>query len=404
MNNSYYNGENNNQYGYYQNMYNVFGGYNPIVEKQSSNLRKLGMKIGATLLCFTALQYVLSLVLALTGWGDAVFNDSVLNWGVSSIFQLIYIVLPFAVLFLTLGEEKSQIIEMYEKPKKTTLYVLGVFAGLMICLVGDMVSSYVTAIFEMFGTDFYNSDMSIPTNVPGVIVFVLGCAVMPALVEEFAFRGVILTSLRKYGNKFAIVSSAILFAIMHGNMIQIPFAFIAGLALGYFMISTGSIWTSVTIHFLNNLISVIFSVYYELNPNATNIPYFICTSVIVIVGIAAAVLWIIGDRKKPAARRMELTSRTAYDVFLTVPTVVACIFIAISSSVSQSELTSGFGTLSLIAVVVLISALLMRMIKRIARDSRIKYNSVYTLSKVIIVASDIFIIIGILAAGVGAVN
>ena len=75
-------------------------------------------------------------------------------------------------------------------------------------------------------------------------------------------RGVVMQPLRKFGDRFAIVASAVLFAILHGNMVQIPFAFVAGLALGYFAIVTNSIWTSVVIHSLNNLSAVIISIYY----------------------------------------------------------------------------------------------------------------------------------------------
>ena len=406
MNNSYYKGGNgnDNMYGYHQNMYNVFGGYNPIVEKQAESLRKLGMKIGAAMLGCTLLQYLVSYALVLTGLYDAVFNDPVMNWGVNSIAQIIYIVSPFAVLLLTLGEEKHRVFEIYEKPRKFGPFLLAILSGLMICFAGDLISSYVTALSKLLGTTFYNADMAIPTDLPGIFLFTIGCAVLPALVEEFAFRGVVLTSLRKYGDKFAIVSSALLFAVLHGNMIQIPFAFIAGLALGYFRIATGSVWTSVIIHFLNNMIAVVFSVYYAVNPQATTIPYFICTAAIFVVGIAATALWIISDRKKLKPCRMEITSRTAYDVFLTVPTVIACFFIAVSSSVSQSKITGGFGIFPLITVLILISVLLMSMIKRIARDARIKYHSVYTVSKVIIVLADIFIIIGIFTVRFGTIS
>ena len=408
MNNSYYKGEysdrGDNKYGYYQNMCDMFGGYNPIVERQSAGLRKLGMKIGAALLCFTLLQYVVSFFLALTGLVDTIYNDSVIYWSTCVISQAIYVLLPFAVLYFSLGNDKHRVAVAFEKPKKTKPFILAVLSGLMICLVGDFISSYVSAFFNFFGTDFYQQETPVPDNAFGYIVFAVGCAVMPALVEEFAFRGILLTSLRKYGDKFAIVCSALLFAIMHGNMVQIPFAFIAGLALGYFMVTTGSIRTSVLIHFLNNFIATIFSVYYNVNPQASNLLYYVLTSVIIIVGIAAMILWIISCRKKLEPCRLEITTRTSYDVFLCTPTIVACFFIAISSSFSQSEFTSGIGMFTLIAAIVLITVVPMRMIGRIAHDSRIKYSSVYTVSKVLIVASDIFLVFEILFSGLNLIG
>ena len=66
-------------------------------------------------------------------------------------------------------------------------------------------------------------------------------------------------NLRPFGDSFAIVMSAIVFAFMHGNLVQAPFALIAGCALGYIAIKTGSLWTSIVVHALNNSISLIIS-------------------------------------------------------------------------------------------------------------------------------------------------
>ena len=70
-------------------------------------------------------------------------------------------------------------------------------------------------------------------------------------------RGVVMQPLRKYGDWFAILTSAFVFALMHGNLVQAPFAFIAGIGLGYAVIASGSLWTGILVHLLNNSISVI---------------------------------------------------------------------------------------------------------------------------------------------------
>ena len=81
----------------------------------------------------------------------------------------------------------------------------------------------------------------------------------PALLEELVFRGFILQPLRRYGDWFAIITSALLFGLIHGNMTQAPFAILAGIALGYINIVSGSMWMNILLHFLNNLISVLYS-------------------------------------------------------------------------------------------------------------------------------------------------
>jgi hypothetical protein len=82
-------------------------------------------------------------------------------------------------------------------------------------------------------------------------------SVIPAFIEETVFRGVILGSLRRYGNFFAIFTSAILFALMHNTLIQLPFAFSLGILFGFIAIKTNSLLPSMLIHFMNNFISTL---------------------------------------------------------------------------------------------------------------------------------------------------
>lgn len=135
------------------------------------------------------------------------------------------------------------------------------FAGLGACFAGSIVSGWFSVFLQCFGLEFYSVEyqQTPPAVAPlPLLLFLLQSAVLPALFEEFAFRGVILQSLRRYGDWFAIVTSAVLFGLVHGNMLQMPFAILAGIALGYCCVVSGSLWLSVAIHFLNNLVSVLY--------------------------------------------------------------------------------------------------------------------------------------------------
>lgn len=76
--------------------------------------------------------------------------------------------------------------------------------------------------------------------------------VLPAIFEEAVFRGVLMQSLRRFGDGFALIMSAALFGLYHLNFIQMPFAFLLGIGLGYFTLRTGSLWCAVLIHLFNN--------------------------------------------------------------------------------------------------------------------------------------------------------
>jgi hypothetical protein len=69
---------------------------------------------------------------------------------------------------------------------------------------------------------------------------------------------------------------------------QMPFAIIAGVALGYAAIVTDSLWTGIIIHFLNNFLSVVFSWARTGLSDGTNLVFSgIFTYGIIIIGIVA---------------------------------------------------------------------------------------------------------------------
>ncbi|MBR0134816.1 MAG: CPBP family intramembrane metalloprotease, partial [Clostridia bacterium] len=134
-------------------------------------------------------------------------------------------------------------------------------AGLGVCFIGSVLTNYFAAWADSNGFGFNSyyealNDPGAPDGVAGVIILILHSAVVPAIVEELAFRGVVMQTLRKFGDVFAIVSSAVLFGLIHANMTQVPFAIVAGIALGYCATVTGTLRTSITVHFLNNFVSV----------------------------------------------------------------------------------------------------------------------------------------------------
>lgn len=159
-------------------------------------------------------------------------------------------------------------------PKHLPVIIIGAFG---VCLFGNIITTYFDAIVQaVFGFRLQMPDMPVPPrNAAGIFLLYLSTAVVPALIEEMALRGIIMQQLRRYGDLFAIICSALIFGLMHCNLMQIPFAVIAGIAIGYAVVVTESIWTGVIIHFLNNAFSVTVSLineFYGLESTA----YIIC--------------------------------------------------------------------------------------------------------------------------------
>ena len=80
----------------------------------------------------------------------------------------------------------------------------------------------------------------------------------PAICEELAFRGFILSGLRRMGHKWgAIVLTSVFFGLAHGILQQSLAACVVGIVIGYVAVKTGSLWPGVLYHFVHNSLSVL---------------------------------------------------------------------------------------------------------------------------------------------------
>ena len=79
------------------------------------------------------------------------------------------------------------------------------------------------------------------------------------IVEEFIFRKQMIGRMHAYGEKLAVVSSAALFALFHGNFTQAFYAFLLGLVFGYLYLRSGKLWYSCALHMLINFFGGVIS-------------------------------------------------------------------------------------------------------------------------------------------------
>ena len=89
-------------------------------------------------------------------------------------------------------------------------------------------------------------------------VLLLLIAVVPAVCEELAFRGFILSGFRHLGHKRrAILYSALLFGVAHGILQQSLIASLVGMVLGYVAVQSGSIVPCMVFHLCHNALAIV---------------------------------------------------------------------------------------------------------------------------------------------------
>lgn len=95
-------------------------------------------------------------------------------------------------------------------------------------------------------------------------------AILPAIGEEFLFRGVLQNFIRLTTGKkhFTVWIVAIVFSAFHGQFYGFIPRLVLGAALGYAYLFTGNLWISIIMHFVNNAFTVVSS----YTPIKNNLP------------------------------------------------------------------------------------------------------------------------------------
>ena len=96
-------------------------------------------------------------------------------------------------------------------------------------------------------------------TIGGLLLNLLVIALIPAVGEELTFRGVLQQGLmrRVKSPHVAILLSAAIFSFIHFQFYGFLPRMFLGILLGYMFYITGSLWTSIAMHFVNNGTAVV---------------------------------------------------------------------------------------------------------------------------------------------------
>lgn len=144
----------------------------------------------------------------------------------------------------------------------------------------------------------------------------LYAGILGPISEELLFRGVVLRTVRPWGKQTAIVVSALVFALFHGNVAQIPFAFAVGLVLGYVTAEYSIIW-AIALHVINNLVIVDL-----IGRLPLEVSVIVSNTVIIGAAVVALVLLIVRRRQVAEFFRENRCSGVALRGFFTSPAAI----------------------------------------------------------------------------------
>ncbi len=277
------------------------------IEQEKHHIKKMSNSIGLALVLFQVIISILSVVLIIplifNGGIDLSkysYNDPL---GSSmSIIDPVSLYLLNGVLclvgFLCVGIiiTKSNHVRLDETIfiKRTNFAdtLKMVIGGMGVVFVFNILLALMNFHLSLFGFENKMPDYGKVEGVTGSILYFISVAIVPAVIEEFVFRGAILGTVRKfYSDTLAIIVSSVLFGFAHANFIQTPVTFLIGLVLGWIAIKTGSIIPCMFLHFVNNATAVILQLVQYNTENETLFSVFdiSVSGIFLILGILCAI-------------------------------------------------------------------------------------------------------------------
>lgn len=323
-------------------------------DMQYDNLKQrssgLGFFVFAYSLTMTACAVIIAEVFKNLGSAGFILsnNYALLNYFIDIFISVFAVVVP-AFFYIKLSRNSlNDIISTKYVKQKSMIPIL--FLGMGGAMIANVATSIVVDNFSLFGIENTSSGLSSgDSSILSIVLNIVSTAIVPAFAEEFAFRGIVMGSLRKYGDTVAIIGSSVLFGAMHQNISQIPFAFILGLIFAYIDCKVNSIYPSIAIHFLNNLYAVTMSILRDAGIVSDYVTTIISYSLIIFFCIAGFVSYIVLAKRNENIFKMsdkkneivsELNLKEKMTAFLVNPGIILSLVLFLLTTITNLGLIS----------------------------------------------------------------
>lgn len=222
-------------------------------DNKKSPIYRLSSNVGGMLLIYTIAR-----IMAMVGKEIATSQFNAAD-SRSTIIISEYAGYMLGLIMITLFMKESvPLKKVFAGGEKVTPMILGL---LLIARIGmlfpaELINDGIKKLTEILGSSLQQTAAQAEgRNHALVLSELLFAGIIGPVVEEIVYRGFVMRRLEPHGKAFAIVTSAILFGLMHGNPIQLISAGLGGLVLGYAAMRYGILW-SILLHIFNNLVLV----------------------------------------------------------------------------------------------------------------------------------------------------
>ncbi len=187
--------------------------------------------------------------------------DSWNGFAISTVITLVALLATPALLMAIMLTRKPRKTLMLNAPRPLVLPAVAVLA---VCIhpAAMLLTTLVHRLYPLSNdvAAQLGQIQGIFEEAPSIWMVLLVLAVTPAICEEIAFRGFILSGLRHMGHKWAaIIISSIFFGAAHGVLQQSITACLVGVVIAFLAIHSGSLFTGMLFHLIYNSMSLVLS-------------------------------------------------------------------------------------------------------------------------------------------------
>ena len=221
--------------------------------EEARRYRRTFSRVGAAMLAMILLPVGAQLLLQglALAWAPALLENTVFLYAVSAL-STYGIGFPAAMLVLLTLRPEGRDPERRRLNAQTWLGLWLLAIGWL--YIANMVTLSLMDVLTTLRGEAIPNPVEALGELPVAFNLIYSCLLAP-VCEELCFRWMILRRLRPWGDGFAVCASALLFALVHGNLYQMLYAFAVGLVLGGILLHTGSLKGCILLHAGVNFVS-----------------------------------------------------------------------------------------------------------------------------------------------------
>lgn len=228
-------------------------GTNLDLSQARKHFSKLGLSIFTILVAGSAAQIITAAIVG--NFAPAFLSDS---WGfwICTMAPLYLIGVP-AGLALLPKQPKAEI------PKRSISlgsYVRLFFISVFMMYAGNFIGNILSALLYGFGGIEVGNQIGEIATASALMPRIVFMVILAPVIEELIFRKALIDRMQPYGEKLAVITSALIFGFFHGNLAQLFYAFTLGLVFGYVYLRTGKLRYTIGLHMLVNFLGSVISV------------------------------------------------------------------------------------------------------------------------------------------------